>query len=156
MTLEKRLVERLADWRPDTPGQALTVADGTAGWAAVVVADAVDTIGGKLRELRVARTEPLANPPSLEDQARGIARRVTGLLEPLRLVEIDSGRAVAQLRSDSPASHGGERQYYEVLRHASGDTTVARYQAAAGAPRQQVPYTLTHEAIGKLVRDLTT
>jgi hypothetical protein len=154
MTLENRLLEKLADWRPDTPGQALTVADGE-GWSAVVVAEAIDTIGGPLRELRLARDTPLASTASLEDQAHAIADRVTGLLEPLRLVEVDQPRGVAQLRSEAPARQGDGRLYYEVLRHQTGDTSVARYQSPAGAARHSVPFTLTHEAIGKLVRDLT-
>ena len=80
MTLENRLLEKLADWRPETAGQALTVADGNSGWSAVVVADHVDKIGGELRELRLARATPLPDAPPLEDQARTISKRVTGLL----------------------------------------------------------------------------
>src|SRR5262249_18814467 len=96
-----------------------------------------------------------AEPVPVAEQARRIANQVTGLLEPLRLLEIDAGRDLAQLRSQAPAQRGGDLQYYEVLRHGHRDTQVARYQAShASSKREQVPFTLTHEALGKLVRDL--
>ena len=125
MTLDETLRQKLADWRPDTPGQALTVADGEAGWTAVVVADTVDTLGGRLQELRLARTTPLETTASLDEQARHRRPRH----RPARAAAPGRGGRrprVAQLRSEVPARQGNDRHYYEVMRHASGDTTVAR------------------------------
>jgi len=114
----------------------------------------VDTLGCRLQDLLLSRLQPLTETAPLADQAARIARRVTGLLEPLRLVEIDAEHGIAQLRSDTPTERGGERAYYEVLRHADGTTGVARYQAPPAGRRHPVAFTLTHEALAKLVSDL--
>jgi hypothetical protein len=157
MTLENLLQRKLADWRPDSTSDRLTVDDAAGGWRATVRADTVETVGARLREVSVARLAPLDNPAPLADRARAVASRVTGLLEPLRLVEVDSPQDVAQLRSDSPAVKGEGVAYYEVTLHGHGAAQVSRYEAGHnGGKRRQVPFTLTHEALGKLVRDLTT
>lgn len=157
MTLENQLLQRLANWRPDSASDRLTVDDVPSGWRATVQADTVDSVGCRLLEVGVARLSPLPNPAPLPDRAEAVARRVTGLLEPLRLVEVDGSSEVAQLRSAAPAVKGETLAYYEVTLHGHGAAQVARYESTQSAgKRQQVPFTLTHEAIGKLVRDLST
>jgi hypothetical protein len=157
MTLENLLQRKLADWRPDSASDRLTVDDTAGGWRASVQADVVETVGARVREVSVARLTPLADPAPLADRARQVAARVTGLLEPLRLVEVDAQQDVAQLRSDSPAVNGETLGYYEVTLHGHGAAQVSRYEAARSeGKRKQVPFTLTHDALGKLVRDLTT
>jgi hypothetical protein len=106
-----------------------------------------------LHTLQLGRLQPLPAGPSLREQAEAIARRATGLLEQLRLVEVDETRGVAQLRSDAPALRGEVKRYYELLRFSSGTTTLSRYEVGTG-PRQPVGFTVTHEALSKLVRDL--
>jgi hypothetical protein len=156
MTLENQLLQRLADWRPDSTSDGLTVEDAGSVWRATVQADAVDGVGCRLREVGLARLAPLPDPAPLTQRAQAVAGRVTGLLEPLRLVEVDAQREVAQLRSDAPAVKGDSLAYYEVTLHGHGGAEVARYESGrAAGKRQQVPFTLTHEAIGKLVRDLS-
>jgi hypothetical protein len=157
MTLENQLLQKLADWRPDSPSDRLSVDDSASGWRATVQADSVDTIGCRLREVGVARLAPLDNPAPLAERAHQVADRVTGLLEPLRLVEVDAVGDVAQLRSDAPAVKGDTLAYYEVNLHGHGGAEVSRYEAShATGKRQQVPFTLTHEALGKLVHDLAS
>jgi hypothetical protein len=114
----------------------------------------VDTLGAEVHSVRVARLEPLAAPASPREWAEAAAKRVSGLLEPLRLVEADEALGVAQLRSDAPAVHGESRAYYELLRHRDGRSELARYQSSPEGRRQAIPFTLTHEALGKLARDL--
>jgi hypothetical protein len=152
MNLGEQLLRKLASWRPDAVKTATTVEDAQAGWKVTVTADSVDTLGSRLWEVRLDRTSPLENPAPLKEQAERIAARVTGLLEPLRLVEVE-GEGVAQLRSAAPARQGDEVAYYEVLRHRDGTTRVGRFQAGAGK-REPVPFTLTHEALAKLTDDL--
>ena len=85
----------------------------------------------------------------------GLARRVTGLLEPLRLIEVDAARAEALLRSEKPAARGDELYYYELLLRGEHSSTLRRYKATrTGSRRETVPYALTHEAIAKLATDL--
>jgi len=152
MTLENLLLRSLDKWRPASRASH-TVDHPESGWRVTLDAALVDTVGVQLHGLRVARLHPLESTLSLRDRAEAIARRVSGLLEPLRLIEVDEGRGVAQLRSDAPAVRDAARRYYELLRRADGATDLARYEALDG-PRQAVPFTLTHEALAKLVRDL--
>jgi hypothetical protein len=82
---------------------------------------------------------------------------VTGLLEPLKLIEVDATRSEAVLRSETPAQKGDDVQYYEVLLRGTHAATLNRYQAPRTGPgkRRAVPFALTHEAIAKVVGDLT-
>jgi hypothetical protein len=154
-TLAERLPEKLADWRPEGGRQALEVSDPEGGWTASVTADHVEVLGARLWEVALRRDGAPA-PADLKARAGQVAARATGLLENLRLLEVDPAQDVALLRSEAPGQWGEGRFYYEVVLRGAGATTVRRYQsAAAGQPRQQVPFTLTHEALGKLVRDLT-
>lgn len=155
MSLDARLLEKLANWRPDNAQETLTVDDAAGGWSAAVTAEHVDVVGCRLWELTLRRT---AETPIVELAARAkqICERVTGLLEPLCLVEVDAPRQIALLRSEQPGQRGDERFYYEVLLEGNGGAAVRRYQTphAGGPRRQQVGFTLTHEALAKLVRDL--
>ncbi len=156
MTLADTLLAKLAKWRPDSGRQTLDVAHPESGWAVAVEAGHVELLGGRLWDVTVRPLRPAATA-DLRARAEQVAARVTGLLEPLRLVEVDDARGLAQLRSDKPGNWGDGQFYYEVLLQADGGTNVRRYQApAADQPRrQQVPFTLTHEALAKLVSDLT-
>ena len=154
MSQNEMLREKLANWRPDNVRQTLAVADND--WSIAVTADYADVVGCRLWDVTLRRTTE-APPVDLKARAEQICQRVTGLMEPLRLVEVDAPRRVALLRSEQPGQLGEERFYYEVLLEGDGGSVVRRYQTPhAGEPRrQQVAFTLTHEAIAKLVRDLT-
>lgn len=155
------LLQKLAEWRPDTPDSVLTVEQSGSTWRASFRAERIETLGGSFSEIVLTRTAdfPLTEAGSataLRDDATRIADRVTGLLEPLRLIEVDGDRSVALLRSEAPARRGNSRLYYEVLRNGDGRTSVLRYEAEQGSSkRRSVPFTLTHEAVAKLVADLT-
>ena len=154
MSQNEMLREKLANWRPDNVRQTLDVAD--SDWSIAVTADCVDVVGCRLWEVTLRRTSE-APPADLKSRAEQICARVTGLLEPLCLVEVDAPRHVALLRSEQPGQLDNERFYYEVLLEGEGGRVVRRYQTPhVGEPRrQQVAFTLTHEALAKLVRDLT-
>jgi hypothetical protein len=157
MTLEEMFLQKLAEWRPDSAERTLVVEDSTSGWKVAVRAESVDTLGCRLHDVSLTRTAPLVTDRSLADQAARLAN-LTGLLEPLRLVEVDTEHQQAQLRSQSPALRGGNVQYYEVLRKGDGSTSLCRYQVNPAIPgkRQAIPFTLTHEALAKLVADLAS
>jgi len=131
------------------------VDDAVGGWNAAVTAEHVDVVGCRLWELTLRRNTE-APTVELAARARHVCERVTGLLEPLCLVEVDAPRQIALLRSEQPGQRGEERFYYEVLLEGNGGAALRRYQTPhAGKPRrQQVSFTLTHEALAKLVRDL--
>jgi len=133
----------------------LAVDDSANGWHVEVTADCVDTLACRLWEVALRRTVSPAEPAPLREQGETIAGRVTGLLEPLRLIEVDAEQGKTLLRSNSPAQREHAVAYYEVLRQADGHTRICRYQASNGSgKREQVAFTLTHEALAKLVGDL--
>ena len=125
-----------------------------AGNGATVTVDAErsDSIANVYRSVTVAG----AKPESVGAWADGVAGRVRGLLEGLKVIEVDSTRDAAVLRSAPPAASGGVRKYYEVQLDGTGTATVRRYQADrdAGTPRESVGFALTHEVAGRLVEDI--
>jgi len=133
----------------------LEVRDPTSGYTVRVTADCVETLGSRLWDLTVTGPNPIAEN-ELGNRGRQLAERVTALPEPLALVEVDAQGRVAQLRSRTPSQRHDTRSYTEALVHVSGATEVRRYQAPrpGESRRQQVPFTLTHEAIGQLVNEL--
>jgi hypothetical protein len=153
MTIAENLLRKLAEWRPDTRHPTLELAQPDSGWRVRVQADHVDVIGVRLQALSLTREGAAAPERSLAERAGQLANRVTGLLEPLRVLEVGE---TAQLRSAAPTQRGDEVAYYEILVQDSG-ATVQRYQASRTTTvRQAVPFCLTHEALGKLVEDITT
>ena len=151
MTLERTLLAKLADWRFPSGRQSLEAGDGNVKFTAT--ADCADEVGCRLWEATLNRPAP-AEP--LEDRARRLVSRATGLLEPLRLLEIDPERKVALLRSDRPADRDDRLTYYEVELGGDGSARVRRFQVSrqGGEKRQQIHFTLTHEALAKLAGDL--
>jgi hypothetical protein len=81
---------------------------------------------------------------------------VTGLLEPLKLLEVDETQQEALLRSNTPTKKGEQLAYYEVHLFGTHRATVRRFQARHGeSGREQVAYALTHEVLAKLAGDIT-
>jgi hypothetical protein len=158
MSLAEALLPKLADWRPAGEGrQATSIGLPDQGWTVGLTADHTDSVGCRLTQIRADRTVPVADDDlALEAHARRAAGRVTGLLEPLRLVEVDRGQHVTVLRSDAPATKGDSVQYYEIKFAGRNRVTVERLRATKTGPagRESVPFSLTHEALAKLVDDL--
>jgi hypothetical protein len=93
----------------------------------------------------------------LKGWAEAIEGRHTGLLEPLKVIEIDPLRNEGLLRSTTAARRGDSLFYYEILLKGTRSALVRRYQAkqAGTRSREQVAFTLTHEALAKLAGELT-
>src|SRR5438105_2288867 len=108
MTLNEVVLQKLADWRPaGNERQSLAIAEEGTGWSVQLSANRNDVLGCLAWEIIVRRMAVPA-PPGLDlaGWADGIARRVTGLLESLRVVEVDVPRNEALLRSDQPTQRG--------------------------------------------------
>jgi hypothetical protein len=156
MKLSEKLLNRLADELP--PGrQILSVAEeGPGAWTVALTVDRADVVGCVVWEMVMRRegAEPW-NALALKAQSERIAESVTGLLEPLKLLEVDHVRLEALLRSDGPTRRGEDVFFYEVKLHAGNIITLRRFHAstAPGMQRDQVPFTLTHEAIACIVDD---
>lgn len=158
MTLDETLLQRLAEWRPLGEGKhTLTIPVEEAGWTVSLTADRCDELSSRLWELQVIRTSaPVAGERDLSGWAHQVAQRVVGLREPLRVVEIDTGRGEALLRSAEPSQRGSLRSYYEVLLRGGREALVRRYQADdLDGKRSQIAFALTHEVLAEFVANLT-
>jgi len=152
MTLERTLLQKLAEWRPDKSASPLTVT-GPDGWTVGLTIDRNEEIAARVQEVALRRTEPVQDVRGWADR---LCARATGLLEPLTLIEVDAGQGTAQLRSQGPTQRDEAVFYYEVLLSTKGEATVRRYQAKAGGgkKREQVGFALTHEVLARFVDDL--
>jgi hypothetical protein len=155
MTLGETLHKSLSDWPAHTDGPHERTAT-AGGWTATVKAAAVDTVGAKLHELELTRTAPAPEGTTLGGWAEGVAKRASGLLERLKVHEVDATHNQAVLRSDGPTVKADVAGYYEVVLTGTDKATVNRYQAdrAAGTKREPVPFALTHETVAKLADDI--
>ncbi|HZT83072.1 MAG TPA: hypothetical protein VFA26_22780, partial [Gemmataceae bacterium] len=71
-------------------------------------------------------------------------------------VEVDAARNEALLRSVEPTRRGDDAFYSELLLRGTRAAELRRYRAARpDARREQVAFALTHEALAKVVGDLT-
>jgi hypothetical protein len=156
MTLDEMVLRKLADWQP--PGgsrQTLAMPDEGSGWAVSLTVDRHDELSSALWEVHLQRVVAAPAGVTLEGWANDVAKRVTGLLETLWVLEIDAQRNEALLRSNEPSRRSADLFYYEVLLKGTQAANVRRYQASpGGGRREQVPFVLTHEALAKFVRDL--
>ena len=151
MTLDDKLRQAIAAAAPPGPVSC----DDGAGRTATVDLQKADEMGCKIRSVQVHRPDVAAG--GLENWAKKTAEKVTGLLEPLRLLELDATRDEAVLRSQKPTPKNGEIHYYEMHMNGSGNATLNRYKASPNAPgRDPIDFVLTHEALGKLVDDVTS
>ena len=157
MKLSEKLLKKLVDDPP--PGRHLvTVSDeASLGWSATLTVDRADVVGCVIWELAVqCRAAEAWDANALTARSQRIGQSVTGLLEPLKLIEVDALRREALLRSDAPMQRGGDLFYYEAKLQPHNSISLRRFRASHDAgKREQVPFTLTHEAIAKLVDDTT-
>jgi hypothetical protein len=159
MNLAETVLQKIANWRPaGDKRQALLIPDGGSGWAVELQADRCDELGCRVWEITLRRTRKTeVQSLALQAWADRAAKRVTGLLEGLRVVEVDSGRNEALLRSDTPTSREQRVSYFEILLRGTKSATLRRFRAyqEPGHRREQVSFALTHEALAKVVTDLT-
>ena len=126
MTLENTLRQQLN--KPQTGGFQVSHGD----WTITVFADKTDSLSCALKELSVAKGTPIAD--DLETWATRVAAKATGLLEPLRLIEVDRPLNKALLRSAAPSVKEGKALYYELLLERAEQTraTLKRFAGQNG------------------------
>jgi hypothetical protein len=158
MTLTETVRRKIAEWRPAGEGRhVFAIPDEGSGWSVVITADRCDDVGCHLWEITLqSSTSAASNAEALAGWARRAADRVTGLLEGLKVVEVDPTRNEALLRSDVPVWQGEEVAYYEAILSGAGRATVQRVRGSRqpGQRREQTAFSLTHDALAKLVGDL--
>lgn len=155
MTLENTLLQKLAEWRPAAGRQTLTVTDAIAGSSVSITSDRQEGLGCAVWELALHRIAATGGE-TLQSWARRCEGPVAGLLEPLQVLEIDAERGEAILRSNDPSRRGEELHYYELLLKGTSEAVMRRYRMPRpNGRREQVAFTLTHEAAARLVGHLT-
>jgi len=159
MNLAETVLQKVANWRPaGDKRHALLIPDGGSGWAVELQADRCDELGCRVWEITLRRTRKTeVQALTLQAWADRAAKRVTGLLEGLRVVEVDSGRNEALLRSSTPARREDMISYFEIILGGTKSATLRRYRAyqEPGHCREQISFPITHEAFAKVVTDLT-
>jgi hypothetical protein len=156
MSLAETVLQKVADHLPRNDRHDLTLTE--AGWSITVALERADDLGCLIREMSLSRTAPAPATDSLRAWADRIVKNATGLLEPLKVVEIDDVSGKALLRSSPPSLRKSKRSYYEVLLQGTQSASFRRFQADEddNGKRMQVAFALTHEALGKLIEALTT
>src|SRR4051794_524614 len=115
MTLAETLLSKLSDWRPAGEGRhSWTEAVPDTAWTVHVEADHADTLGCRAWEFALTRTGDAPTGLTLHKWADAIASRASGLMEPLKVLEVDEPRQEAILRSTAPAKKGENVLYYEL------------------------------------------
>jgi len=157
MTLANTLLEKLSSWtHPGEGRQAFAFLDPATGVTVNLAVDRLEALSCQLWEASVTRpASAVAKGPALADWAAHVAAEATGLLEPLKVVEVDAAHGHALLRSDEPAEKRDDLFYYEVLLQQTGVAFVRRYRGSRQPiKREQVSFILTREALAKLVEDI--
>ncbi len=154
------LLPKLGEWRPTSSGRTtFNHQDAATGWSVTLTVDKTDALSCQLWDLTLAKLpapQPF-NGAELHQRAAAVAERTTGLLEPLRVIEVDVQRGEALLRSDSPTLRKEKRSHYELTLTNARRATLRRFHAAnePTSKREQVGFALTHEVLANLVEDLT-
>ena len=114
-------------------------------------------VGIAFDELTFAAIHP--DPPLSTTDLRAwgdrLAARLTYLMEPLVVLEVDAEAGSAELRSQTPTTRGEVRSFYEVRlgRDRSLRLGRTRFDAANGS-RRPTPCQLTGEMLARLTDDL--
>ena len=154
MTLENKLLQKLAETQPVGERHELTITDGV--WSAHLNFERRDELSGRLWEVRLVRQT--AATGDLSSWANRVAARVAGLMESLKVVEVDDVQQQALLRSVAPTVKDQDLFFFEVQLRGTTQATIHRYQGSQqpGKRREQIAFALTHETLAKLVADVTS
>ena len=117
---------------------------------------ALDTVGLAFDALEFADDQParvvVGRPQSWGDR---LADRVTYLMEPLKVLEVDASGGEVQIRSQSPTTRDDQRSYYEVRLFKQGTLRMERFAFdEASRRRRRIPCQFTREVLERLADDL--
>lgn len=156
MTLSEPVLRRAAEWKPaGDPPQTLLVADEASGWALALAALKNDAVACVAWEVALRRAGGVP-ARELRGRAATVAGRLTLLLEPIVVVEVDASKDEALLRSREARRSDQALIYFEARVRGSSEVVLARYRGfPGGKPREQIGFPLTHEALARLAEELT-
>jgi hypothetical protein len=118
---------------------------------------ALDTVGvafSAIEFMIAGRSEWTSE--ALNEWGTRLAGRITYLMEPLKVLEVDSGGGEVQIRSQSPTARDGERGYYEIRLFRQGMLRMQRFiYDPATRQRRESPCQLTREVLERLADDIS-
>lgn len=153
MTLENTILQKLAEQAGSSRRHEFHVDDPVSGWNLYVTAERRDDLSCLVWELTLRCGDATSD---LQTAADDSAERTLALTERLRVIEVDSGRGEAVLRTQ-PVTKRYHRLYYEAILEGSKAITLRRYQVLdeVGQKREQIAFALTHETLARLAEELT-
>jgi len=99
--------------------------------------------------------EPTLSPADLRGWGDRLAARLTYLMEPLVVLEVDDLAGSAALRSQAPSTRGDVRSFYEVRLGRDRSLRLQRISFdAANGRRRPAPCQLTGEMLERMTDDL--
>ncbi len=153
MTLAKAVRRKLSETPPADERHEFMVADEASGWGLYLTAERRDAWSTVAREMTVRRAPVQGDVAAW---AQHIAQGTSGLLESVRVVEVDIPHDRALLRSTAPSEKDGKISYYEVILQGKWSAVVRRYEGAfTSGKREQIPFVLTNEVLTNWVDTLT-
>jgi hypothetical protein len=117
---------------------------------------ALDSVGLGFQALEFHTTvlSP-ATSDSLRSWGERLAGRITYLLEPLSVLEVDSAGEEVQVRSQTPTTRAERRGYYEIRLFKLGMLRMERFAFDEQTrQRRSIPCQLTREVLERLADDL--
>jgi hypothetical protein len=117
---------------------------------------ALDAVGLAFTALEFATTVRTDwSSEALKEWGDRLSSRVTYLMEPLKVLEIDAGGGEVQIRSQNPTPRSEQRGYYEVRLFRQGSLRMERFAFdATTRERSQIPCQLTREVLERLADDI--
>jgi hypothetical protein len=117
---------------------------------------ALDTVGVAFDTLEFVATDRTDwSSDGLRAWGERLAARVTYLLEPLKVIEIDAGGGEVQIRSQAPSTRAQQRGFYEVRLYKQGSLRMERFvYNDATRERQRTACQLTREVVERLADDI--
>lgn len=161
MTIGARTLEQIhtaIDVRGETPTAARPLGVNVAANSARVETEvrAYDTLAVALNHLDVWGDSATATVRL----AQAISQTISYLWEPLAMIERDLDMDRVEMRSAPPLVEDGDIEFYhgELTRHAEGVHfhLVRLRQTDGDRRRTQIPVTLTHATLRRLIDDLAT
>jgi hypothetical protein len=117
---------------------------------------ALDSVGVAFDNLDFVTTDRQDwSSDALNAWGERLAGRVTYLLEPLKVLEIDARGGEVQIRSKSPSVRADQRGFYEVRLYKQGMLRMERYVVDdATRQRRRTPCQFTREVLERLADDI--
>jgi hypothetical protein len=117
---------------------------------------ALDTVGLAFSTMEFARTSRTEwSSDALKAWGDRLSKRVTYLMEPLKVLEVNDQEGEVQMRSQSPTPRDDLRSYYEMRLFRQGTLRMERFVFdETTRQRRQVPCQLTRETLERLADDI--